>query len=66
MPIGFTIGSYTGSGVGLSTGGDAVNLFDASGAGVTGIAFGTATAGFSFDNTAAPAARSCRCRRSRR
>ena len=52
VPIGFTIGSYTGSGVGLSTGGDAVNVFDASGARVTGIAFGTATAGFSFDNTA--------------
>jgi uncharacterized protein YjiK len=51
-PAGFVIGSYTGSGVGLSTSGDAVNLFNTSGAFVTGVQFGNATTGFSFDNTA--------------
>ena len=30
-PPALQIGSYTGGGVGLSTGGDAVNLFDAGG-----------------------------------
>jgi uncharacterized protein YjiK/phosphodiesterase/alkaline phosphatase D-like protein/arylsulfatase A-like enzyme len=52
VPKGFTIGTYSGSGVGLSTGGDAVNLFDASGNRVTGISFGTSTTGFTFDNKA--------------
>ena len=42
---GFTIGTYTGGGVGLSTGGDAVNLFDASGKRVTGVSFGISTTG---------------------
>ena len=51
-PANFTIGSYSGGGVGLSTGGDAVNLFDASGHRVTGVAFGIATSGRTFDNTA--------------
>jgi len=31
VPSGFTTGAYGGSGVGLSTSGDAVNIFDASG-----------------------------------
>ncbi|WP_028059842.1 hypothetical protein [Candidatus Solirubrobacter pratensis] len=31
VPTGLQIGSYSGSGVGLSTDGDAVNLFDAAG-----------------------------------
>ena len=52
VPSGLTIGTYTGAGVGLSTGGDAVNLFDASGNLVTGISFGTSTTGFTFDNKA--------------
>jgi hypothetical protein len=55
LPSGFLIGHYGGSGVGLSTGGDAVNLFDASGSPVTGISFGASpsTAPFAtFDNTA--------------
>src|SRR5262249_30282563 len=52
-PAGFQIGTYTGSGVGLSTGGDQVNVFDGSGAHVAGIAFGTSTTGQTFDNTAA-------------
>jgi uncharacterized protein YjiK len=51
-PVGFSIGTYSGGGVGLSTGGDAVNLFDPSGNRVTGIAFGISTTGRTFDNTA--------------
>ncbi len=51
VPSGFTIGSYSGGGIGLSTGGDAVNLFDPSGDRVTGISFGVATTGQTFDNT---------------
>ena len=51
-PAGFLIGSYTGSGVGLSATSDAVNLFTASGTLVTGVTFGAATTGVSFDNTA--------------
>ena len=51
-PAGFVIGSYTGSGVGLSTSGDAVNLFNPSGTLITGVQFGAATTGFTFDNTA--------------
>jgi hypothetical protein len=51
-PASFLIGSYTGSGVGLSTSGDAVNLFNPSGINITGVQFGTATTGFTFDNTA--------------
>ena len=50
-PAGMLIGAYGGSGVGLGTGGDAVNLFDASGTRVTGIGFGAATANATFDNT---------------
>jgi len=51
-PSNFTIGTYSGSGIGLSTGGDAVNLFDSSGNRITGISFGTSTTGFTFDNKA--------------
>jgi uncharacterized protein YjiK len=52
-PAGFQIGTYSGSGVGLSTGGDQVNVFDGLGEKVTGVAFGASTTGRSFDNTAA-------------
>lgn len=52
-PAGLQIGSYSGGGLGLSTGGDAVNIFNASGTLVTGVAFGTATTNVSFDNHAA-------------
>lgn len=52
VPSGFTIGTYSGSGVGLSTGGDAVNLFDANGNRITGVSFGTSTTGSTFDNKA--------------
>ena len=52
-PAGFLVGFYGGSGVGLSTSGDAVNLFDASGNYVTGVTFGAVTtAGATFDNSA--------------
>lgn len=51
-PADVLIGTYGGSGLGLSSGGDAVNLFDANGASVTGVAFGAATTGVTFDNTA--------------
>lgn len=51
-PIGFQMGAYGGSGVGLSTGSDAVIIFDAGGTVVTGVQFGPSTTGFSFDNTA--------------
>ena len=55
-PAGFAIGSYSGSGVGLSTDGDAVNIFDPQGDRVTGVSFGSATTGFTFDNAALRAA----------
>ena len=49
------MGFYGGTGVGLSSSGDAVNIFDAAGDRVTGVAFGTSpsSAPFAtFDNTA--------------
>ncbi len=52
VPAGFTIGGYGGSAIGLSTSGDAVNIFDALGARVTGVAFNASTAGITFDNAA--------------
>lgn len=50
VPAGFLIGTYSGSGIGLGTGGDAVNVFDSVGNRVTGVRFGTSTIGFTFDN----------------
>ncbi|AFY32946.1 SdiA-regulated domain-containing protein [Calothrix sp. PCC 7507] len=52
VPSGFTIGTYSGAGIGLSTGGDEVNLFDAIGNRITGVSFGTSTTGFTFNNAA--------------
>jgi uncharacterized protein YjiK len=52
VPAGFAIGTYSGGGVGLSTGGDSVNLFDGGGQRVTGVSFGVSTTGQTFDNTA--------------
>ena len=53
VPASLVLGNYGGSGVGLSSGGDAVNIFDAGGNLVTGVSFGESTlAGGSFDNTA--------------
>jgi hypothetical protein len=46
------IGSYNGSGVGLGTGGDQVNIFDSTGVKQASVTFGTATIGFTFDNAA--------------
>jgi hypothetical protein len=49
-PVSLVVGTYSGSGVGLGSGGDAVNLFDAGGTRITGISFGASTTGFTFDN----------------
>jgi hypothetical protein len=46
------IGSYNGSGVGLSTGGDGVNIYNAAGEIQASVTFGAATVGFTFDNAA--------------
>lgn len=51
-PAGLQIGSYTGSGIGLSTGGDNVNLFDAGGNRITGVTLPVSTTAFTFDNAA--------------
>ena len=53
-PLGFTLGTYTGSGVGLGSGGggDEVNIFDGSGVPQASVSFGAATPGVSFDNAA--------------
>ncbi len=53
-PTNLKIGAYSGSGVGLSTGGDQVNLFDSAGTLQTGVAFGASPAGPfpTFDNAA--------------
>ncbi len=54
-PAGLQIGSYTGSGIGLGTGGDAVNLFTAAGLLHSRVAFGASPSGpyATFDNTLA-------------
>jgi len=52
VPTGFTIGNYGGSGVGLSSSSDAVNIFDSSGNAVTGVTFGSTTVGHTLDNAA--------------
>ncbi len=55
VPAGFQIGIYSGSGVGLSTGGDGVNVFDSEGDRITGVSFGAASSATpvpSFDNAA--------------
>lgn len=54
-PAGLTFGSYTGSGIGLSGGGDAVVLFDAAGNVAANVTFGASTgvpALATFDNAA--------------
>jgi uncharacterized protein len=54
-PANLQIGSYSGSGIGLSTGGDAVNLFNAAGVLQARVDFGTSPSGPSFptfDNAA--------------
>lgn len=52
VPATLVIGNYGGAGIGLSTAGDAVNIFDGAGALVTRIDFGASTTGRSFDNRA--------------
>jgi uncharacterized protein YjiK len=55
IPAGFQIGTYTGSGVGLSSGGDAVNVFDSEGNRISGVSFGAASTASplpSFENAA--------------
>ncbi|MFN4865996.1 MAG: Calx-beta domain-containing protein [Cyanobium sp.] len=49
-PSSFLYGFYGGSGVGLSSGGDAVNVFDAAGNLVTRVVFATASSTATFDN----------------
>jgi hypothetical protein len=53
-PAGLQIGNYGGSGVGLSTNGDAINIFTTGGVLVTRIGFpgSTSSIGLSFDNAA--------------
>lgn len=51
-PANLQVGSYTGASIGLSTGGDAVNLYDALGALKANVTFGAATTNFSFNNAA--------------
>jgi uncharacterized protein YjiK len=52
VPAGLQVGTYHGSGIGLSTGGDQVNLFDQDGDHVAGVAFGPSPTGpfESFEN----------------
>jgi hypothetical protein len=52
LPSNLTLGFYGGSGVGLSSGGDAVNLFDSSGDAMASVDFGASTLGQTFDNSA--------------
>ncbi len=52
VPPSFVVASYNGSGVGLSSTGDAVNIYDSVGNLITSVSFGAATTGISFDNAA--------------
>lgn len=52
VPANITLGNYGGSGVGLSTGGDGVNIFNSTGTKITGVSFGASTSGKTFDNAA--------------
>lgn len=47
-PSNLQIGNYSGSGIGLSTGGDAVNIYDSTGALQATVTFGASPAGPSF------------------
>jgi uncharacterized protein YjiK len=47
-PASLKIGTYSGSGIGLSTGGDAVNLYDSTGVLQASVQFGTSPVGPSF------------------
>jgi VCBS repeat-containing protein len=55
VPAGLQVGYYSGSGVGLSTGGDAVNLYNASGVLQANVSFGSSPSSSlfgTFDNSA--------------
>ena len=52
VPAGFQIGTYTGTGIGLSTSGDEINLYDASGNVMANVVFGASTTNLSFNNAA--------------
>lgn len=52
-PVGLQFGSYSGSGVGLSQSGDAVNIFNAAGTVLARVDFGVPTGTATFDNSAA-------------
>jgi len=52
VPAGLQVGSYTGSGAGLSTSGDEVNLYDASGNLKANVVFGVSTTDKTFNNAA--------------
>jgi Lamin Tail Domain len=51
-PAGLQLGHYSGAGLGLSTAGDGVNIFNASGVPQASVSFGAASAGLTFDNAA--------------
>ncbi len=54
-PAGLQIGFYSGSGIGLGTGGDAVNIYDAAGTLITRVDFGSSPSSApyaTFDNAA--------------
>ncbi len=52
QPLNFAFGTYSGSGVGLGSGGDAVNIFNATGGLVTRVSIGSSGNFTSFDNSA--------------
>jgi hypothetical protein len=53
VPPGIVVGTYTGSGIGLSgTSGDQVNIFDSIGSPIVGVAFGPTAVGATIDNAA--------------
>jgi len=51
-PSGFTLGTYTGGGIGLSSSGDQVNIYNGAGALQANVSFGAAITGVTFDNAA--------------
>jgi uncharacterized protein YjiK len=52
IPADLQVGSYTGGSIGLSSGGDQVNLFDAIGNLKANVVFGTSTTNITFNNAA--------------
>lgn len=49
-PVGFTMGAYTGNGLGLSAGGDGVIIFNSANTQMAKVSFATASATNTFDN----------------